>query len=322
LRDEEVYDDVMEFDDDLSEEEYAAVERKHDFVNVGTTNEYTEKFYYNKQPSSIFTNKFYLDFVEFLFTNDNIGNQNFLSQNFIYSSSSITEIIFVLSLLDLPFEKTKLETSQSDKDLKINTNGNLMVFCKEVVELEANVKEESDLLISQNFFDALNKYKSDSSVIKKVIQFEKGKLYGSRVAITNTSDSEIQINVLTEIPQGSIPIAKLDYFYSTTLYLNPLKTEIIEFYFYFPKQGDFTVYPASITKDIDLIATANVQSNLTVLNKITLATNSESIIDALATGSKKDILNFIRTTNLCISSFSIADIYFLLKDKKFYEDLL
>jgi len=139
-----------------------------------------------------------------------------------------------------------------------------MVFCKEVVEIDAVMKEESELLIAQSFYESSNKNKHGSQSIKAVSQFEKGVFYGSRVAITNTGESESEINVLTEVPQGSIPYPRRDYFLSTTLDLKPLKTEIIEFSFYFPYSGEFTVYPASITRDTDLIATANINKTVQV----------------------------------------------------------
>jgi len=46
------------------------------------------------------------------------------------------------------------------------------------------------------------------------------------------------------------------------------------------------------------------------------------MIDVLRTGNKEDILNFIRTTDLMAKSFNVTDIYFLLHDKKFYQDVL
>ena len=202
----------------------------------------------------------------------------------------MTEIIFTLALMDLPFTKSKLDINHKDQGLTITAGGNLMVFCKEVIETEAEKKTtESELLISQKFFDAFDRYKQGTNALKSVDLFEKGKLYGSRVAITNTSDSDMQINVLTEVPQGSMPIAKLDYFVSTTLDLKPLKTDIIEFYFYFPKAGEFKVYPASITKDTELLGNAQVEPVLKVLDKITTVRDTESMIDVISRGNKNDI---------------------------------
>jgi len=73
-----MYDDYgMEIEDDLHRDEYAKIERKEEFVNAGTTNEYIEKNYYevNKNPQ-FKPNKFYIDFVEYLI-NKNNKNSNF-----------------------------------------------------------------------------------------------------------------------------------------------------------------------------------------------------------------------------------------------------
>lgn len=288
--------DVQRFNDnehivgpggDLDWEDYSRVERRKEFQNAGVTNEYYEKNYYELKKPTICVNKFYLDFLEHVFSKS--SNKGFLSQNFIYSKSNMTEIILVLALMDLPFVKSKLQTGYKDQGLEITAGGNLMVFCKEVVEMKAEKNDnESELLISQKFFDAYDRYKKGTSALRPVELFEIGRLYGSRVAITNTSDSELQINVLTEVPEGSVPIAKLDYFVSTTLNMQPLKTEIIEFYFYFPKSGEFKIYPASITRDTDLLANAQV-AKIKVLDKITIAVDTDSMMDVISRGNKEDI---------------------------------
>jgi len=275
-------------DGDLGKEDYDRVERRKEFQNAGVTNEYYEKNYYELKKPTICVNKFYLDFLEHVFSKS--SNKGFLSQNFIYCKSNMTEIILTLALMDLPFVKSKLQTSYKDQGLEITAGENLMVFCKEVVEMKAEKNDnQSELLISQKFFDAYDRYKKGTSALRPVELFEIGRLYGSRVAITNTSDSEMQINVLTEVPEGSIPIAKLDYFVSTSLDMKPLKTEIIEFYFYFPKSGEFKIYPASITRDTDLLANAQVMAKLKVLDKITIAVDTDSMMDVISRGNKEDI---------------------------------
>jgi hypothetical protein len=227
--------------------------------------------------------------------------------------------------MDLPFTKPEHSTKYQESSLDLTAAGNLMIFCKEVTEMAAT-KTESEILISQRFFDPSERDKmvSGKRVLKKVSQFLKGKIYGSRVAITNTSDSEFEINVLTEIPQGAIPVDKLDYFKSTTLNLRALTTQIIEFSFYFPSIGEFSVYQASITQDTTLVGTADLGEYKTVKvdQKLTPVVDSDSIMDVLKTGSKADILNFFKTKNLCDPAVQLADIYFLLKDKDFYQQLL
>ena len=292
------------------------------FEQFAATNEYVEKKYYENRVQTIQTKKFYLDYIDYVFNNTD-KSIPFLSENFIYCFKTFTEIAFVLSLMDLSFEKVTHESKTNERDLEITAKGPLLVFCKEIIE-QPSVLVDHDQIVSQKFFDPQDRWRviDTKRVLKKVDEFVKGKMYGSRVAITNSNDIEYEINILTEIPQGSIPVNKLDYFKSTTINLRPLTTEIIEFNFYFPKTGEFTIYSASITKDAQLVGTAACPKTLTVLDKKKSAANVESIIDVLDTGNKNDILEFLKTQNLCDQLFKMSDIYFQLKDKQFYEQVV
>lgn len=62
--------------------------------------------------------------------------------------------------------------------------------------------------------------------------------------------------MLTEVPEGSIPVKNIDYTKSQPVNLSPYKTEIIEVFFYFPKMGNFSIYPANVAKDGQVYAVA------------------------------------------------------------------
>lgn len=248
---------------------------------MGVTNEYQEKHYYDGTTVYTAENKFWMDcLVHFASKTD----KPFLSENFIYATSSLTELLVVLALVDLPFEKGTHQSESSNNQLKLTVSSNCMVFSKEIQE-KGDQKLDLDILISQRFYDPFDRYVYSSDgqtkMLKNVTEFIVGKLYVSRVAITNSSESQHEINVVTEIPQGSVPVVSLEYMKSTNMTIEPLATQVIEFFFYFPREGEFTCYPASINKDGCLVTTAQGVSNLKVV-RVRVSTDMKTISDILS----------------------------------------
>jgi hypothetical protein len=97
--------------------------------------------------------------------------------------------------------------------------------------------------------------------------------------------------------------------------LSHLSTEVIEFFFYFPREGDFTCYPASINKDGCLVTTATGVNNLKVVRTRQMP-ELKTITDILSMGNKGDILQFMDNENLHNTDiFQFSNIYWLLDDE-------
>lgn len=112
-----------------------------------------------------------------------------------------------------------------------------------------------------------------------------------------------------------------DYMMSTVLQLAPLTTKIHEYHFYFPSAGEFTCYPAAVTKDGHLVANSAIERKITV-HKVLPKKELVTMKDILTGGKQEDILNFMRTQNILKSDvFKFRDIYGLLFDKNFYENV-
>ena len=292
------------------------------YRTLGVTNEYIERQYFEGGSQYISEGKFWVDFI----AHSTSGTSRpFLSENFIYSTSSLTEMLLVLALVDLPFEKGTHTSDSANNQLKLVAGSNCIVFSKEIQE-KGDQKLDLDILISQKFYDPFDRYvhSSDGSskMLKNVKEFMVGKLYMSRVAITNSSETQHEINVVTEIPQGSIPVISLEYMKSTNMNIEPLSTQVIEFFFYFPSEGEFTCYPASINKDGCLVTTATGVESLKVV-RVRKATEMKTISDILSLGSKSDILNFMDKENIHNTDiFQFNNIYWLLDDPEFYKEVL
>ena len=202
-----------------------------------------------------------------------------------------------------------------------------MLFLKELIEKE-NQTMSLDITVNQKFFDPHDRFQlaedGYTKVNKSVTRFVKGKLYGSRVSVTNTGDShQNSLQIITEIPQGAIPMRSLDYLETRNETLDNLQTKEFMYYFYFPKSGKFTSYAASVTKDGFLLASSQKGLFEIFVHDSLEATNLNSINEIMSLGSKQDIVKFMKEQNILNRNlFQFESIYWLLKDKEFYESVI
>lgn len=94
-------------------------------------------------------------------------------------------------------------------------------------------------------------------------------------------------------------------------------TKTLEYFFYFPKEGMYSIYPANVSRDGLIFAVAK-DSTFKVMREI-VHTKYETMEQIMQQGTKDDILKFAETRNLLNSQiFRFSDIYYLLVDKDFY----
>lgn len=67
--------------------------------------------------------------------------KNFFSQNFIEIKDNFSEMLFLFSVIDLPFENDKCQTELKDDKLIVHTGSRLIVLSKEIIE-EEGVKSD------------------------------------------------------------------------------------------------------------------------------------------------------------------------------------
>lgn len=116
----------------------------------------------------------------------------------------------MFSIIDLPFENQKMSTQVKNDTLVIRPSSNAIALSKEIIEEDGKPTEKS-VMIQQKFFESNDKYiYSDEDPTlkyeKEVKEFITGTLYESSVVITNPSSIPIKLQVIHEIPQGSISI--------------------------------------------------------------------------------------------------------------------
>ncbi len=288
------------------------------FKQLEKTEEWVENNYYQipieqQTGNLIKVNEFWKDYA-------GIENSHpFYSKNFAHAAGNFSEMMFALSVLDLPFKAEKHETALDKLVLSLTPGSNMILFHREIREAKSFEKSQS-ILTGQNFFARDDRYFYDRNQrFDKFVteEFQTRRVYGCQIVLTNPTSSQKKVDVLIQIPQGSIPVDKSNYTRSIHMQIDPFSTKTHEYYFYFPFKGKFNHYPVQVSENEKLIAANkafvfNVVDELTQVDKTSWPYISQN-------GSNKDVIDFLNKNN--IERFDLNLAAFRLKDKTFFEDL-
>ena len=242
--------------------------------------------------------------------------KQFLSYNFTASNKKLTEIVGALSLLVLPFYSPEhgFRTLEG-RSVELKAAGNCIIFKKEIKESKGDMR--TNILVAQRYVDWENVADEDTQIEEFLVNH----IYMTQVIITNISSRQLEFDVLVQIPQGSLPIGPSPYQKSHSLTLGSYSTTKIEYFFYFPWEGKYIHFPANVSINSAVVAKANNRL-LTVLKSRTKI-SEENFREVLSTGNYDMILNFIKEKPIDgIKGFAWNDVYWLLKDGKFYEPFI
>ena len=291
----------------------------------GKSKEYCETHYYNKiykenQDSNIIkSNHFFADLAQFWSENlDSERNIGFRSENFLIIPDSITELIFVLSVLDLE-EKKSPQNINLIKDkglgLTIETKSNAYILTKEIGETELDLSNKYSLIVAQIIqIDG----KEDEKEIGKYFTEQ---IYNMKTVITNISMDKVVCEVLIPLPEGSLPFKSDEYKYISTITIKPYKSFIIDNKFYFPEEGTFKQYPASVSINNLVIAKSKARTYEVVSEKNIPKEELTKIEDLFNKGTQDDIINFIQKKG-SIKNEDLEKIMFMLDDFNFYNKII
>ena len=284
--------------------------QKLDKMQEWAENNYYKLLIEQQNADLVTVNSFWRDYVE------HDPAQPFLSPNFAEATSNFTEMMFALSLLDLPFEAGEHESEFADNKLTLTAASPLIVFHEEIREADA-VVEQTPILVSQNFFRQGDRYRqADNERLDKFVteEFLVHTAYGCQVVLTNPTSSPQKLDALLQVPIGAIPILNGQETRSVHLQLQPYNTQTIEYHFYFPAAGRYPHYPVHIAKDEQLLAhaepfTLNVVEKLSRIDRDSWPYISQN-------GSSEDVLQYLRNNNL--HSTDLNRIAFRMGNKPFF----
>ena len=297
------------------------------FKEEGKSKEFCETQYYKKvykntiSKSFIRPNHFFADLAKYWSENDSTRHIGFKSDNILIKQENLTQMIFILSVLDLE-EKTMTQSQNLIKDqglgLTIEANVNTYILTKEINETELNTDNKYALILAQMVSEA---NKSGKEEEKEPTKFLTNRTYEQQTIVTNISPDNITCEVLIQIPEGSIPVQSEEYKVIETAKISSYKSIVYRQKFYFPEEGTFKQYPASASIN-DLVIAKSGLKTYEVVSTIKLSKEEiSSIDDVLNQGNKKEILEFIKKADI-IKEEDLEKIYWMLKDKDFYKQLI
>ncbi len=284
------------------------------------TKEWAENNYYHRpieeQIADLVTvNAFWRDYAAW------DGKRTFLSSNFAEAHRNFSEIMFALSVLDLPFEDSKHETASDDATLTITAGGPAIFFRREIVSAPIS-DQKTPILLSQNFFRHGDRYQHvDNEKVDKFVteEFLAGTVYGCQVVVTNPTSSNQKLDLLVQIPQFAVPVMTSKYTRSRHLVLAPYNTTQVEYHFYFPlsdeKGEPFPQFPVHVGKQEKIVAWAepfsfNVVDELSSIDKASWDYISQF-------GTEAEVFSFLEQNN--IDRIDLNRIAWRMKDIDFFK---
>jgi len=284
------------------------------FRKLERTQEWAENNYYHQPIESqngelVTVSPFWLDYARH-------GEGPFFSTHLAEAARNFTEMMFALAVLDLPSEAPKLETTNEGPKLTLKPGTPVVAFHKEIKE-SAPAKDAPPILISQNYFLAIDRYRYENGErFDKFVtdEFLSQVVYGCQVVLTDPASSPEKLDVLLQIPKGALPVSDGFYTRSRPVRLEPFSTLTMEYYFYFPKAGDYPHFPAHVAKKEQFVAAVAPKALKVVEIPTKVDTTSWDYVSQ--NGKPEDVLAFLDNDNPV--RLNLERIAWRLRDKDFF----
>ena len=214
-----------------------AVGRQAYYQPQGATREWAENNYYHRplreqEASLIPVNGFWRDVAAW------DAKAPFLSAQVVEAHRSFAEMFLALALLDLPFEAPKHQIERTGTRVRLQLAGPALIFRRRVQPTpQAAPGKGTPVLVSEAFFrpGAEEGQPGEDRGPRPVTgEFLSGAAYGGRVVVSNPESDPVRLDLLTQIPQGAIPLTGSRSTWSRLVRLEPFSTKTFEYQFYFP----------------------------------------------------------------------------------------
>ncbi|MCX7819959.1 MAG: hypothetical protein N2652_12260 [Kiritimatiellae bacterium] len=243
----------------------------------------------------------------------------FLSTDFLFTTTNLTEMLLALSTLDLPFESSPLIREAQGERILLRSEQPIFLLVRHV-RPAAPAAGPSPVLVAQNFFRADNpwRYEGEERIENYITgPFLVGIPYGAKVVLTNPGAQRRFVSVLLQVPAGAVPLTPLPV-EPVSRVLNPYETTTIEYFFYFPAPGEFTHYPATVSTETAVLARAEPFRFRVVAEPPPADVASWPEISQ--NGSTEQLLAFLERENLY--RVRLADIAWRLRDADTYRRII
>ena len=262
-------------------------------------------------------NAFWRDYAAYLADG---GNAPFLSEHVAVPTSNFSEMMLALAVLDLPTKASEHATEQKEAAYTLEAVSPTIVFHKQIQETPVS-DDKTPVLVGQNFFRQGDRYiEVDGEKRDKYAtdEFLRGVVYGCQVVITNPTSATQKLDVLVQIPEKAMPVLGSKRTRSLPVHLGPYATQKLEYYFYFPKTGDFAHYPVHVARDEMVAAWADpvsfhVVDQLSKIDKASWAYISQW-------GTAAEVLAYLEQNN--VHRIDLGKIAWRMRDLDFFNQAL
>ncbi|WP_425615021.1 hypothetical protein NA78x_004909 [Anatilimnocola sp. NA78] len=240
----------------------------------------------------------------------------FYTRSLAEGARNFPEMMFALSVLDLPFESPKHETKFDGTKMTLTPGGPLVVFHEEIRPAPA-ADGTNKVLVSQNFYRHGDRHRQENGEqVDKFVteEFLIHTVYGCQIVVTNPTSARQKLNLLVQIPQGAIPVLNSQVTRTIHLQLEPYHTQTLDYFFYFPAAGRFPHFPVHVAKNETLIASPEPFLFNVVDKPSRVDTESWDYISQF--GSDEQVLAFLDKNNL--QNINLVRIAWRMHDPKMF----
>jgi hypothetical protein len=300
-------------------EEVEFLQRQQLYQMLDKTQEWAENNYYHlliqqQNADLVQVNQFWKDFAQ------SDPNQPFFSKHFPEATRTFTEMMFALSVLDLPLEDSEQKIEVAENQLKLTAVSPVIVFHEEILPA-IDEQGNTAVLVSQNFFREDDRYTFDGpDRLDKFVrdEFLIGMTYGSQIVVTNPTSAPQKVDILIQIPQGAFPVNGAKYTRSISVDLQPYHTHSFEYHFYFPDPGEFKQFPVHVSRDDRVLAFADAAAFHVVAEPSKIDRTSWAFVSQ--NGSNDDVLTYLEKNNPL--RLDLTKIAFRMQDLDFFRSTI
>jgi hypothetical protein len=248
------------------------------------------------------------------------GKHPFLSINLAEAARNFTEMMFALSVLDLPIESGKHESSADGTLITMKPAYPILVHHKQIREIEP-LAEKIPVHVIQNFFNPDDRYRMvGNERVDKYLsdEFLRFVVYGCQVIVMNPAPSSQNLGLLLQIPEGAIPLQNGFITQYKQIRIEPHATQTFEYFFYFPRAGKFSQYPAQVSREEGFVSSASAAA-FDVVEKATRI--DKTTWDYLSQqGAPEEVLQYLQEKN--VERLALDRITWRMHDRRFFESIV
>lgn len=223
-------------------------------------------------------------------------NSSFLTDSVLFAHNSVREALLAVALVDLPWASV----TTLDFGPVSTTNSNYILLKRAIQSVPLSL---SSALTATQF------YMEQGAEAKELV---KGKPYTVKVVLSNLSQQSHTVEVLMQVPQGSLSLHHRGTLLSNVVELSPYSVRELSYDCYFPTSGHF-VHAGVYVAQEGVVIQRSPHIPLHILEKST-QTEYPSFEEIATSGNLTAMLSYLTTHSL--EALQYTPILWLLADKE------